>query len=68
MRDEPSLPIYAQNQSAMTLRYLFISYPYARSHGPAMFFKPGCHSSPTASHVLISITGPIRALTESEGR
>lgn len=33
-----------------------------------MFFKPGCHSPATASHVSRSITGPIRAMTESDGR
>lgn len=68
MTDESSLPRYAQNHSAMTLRYRFISNPYALSHGPAMFFIPGCHSPATASHVFRSITGPICAMTDSDGR
>lgn len=63
--DEFSLPTSTQNQSAMRERYLFMSYPYARSHGPAMFFMLGCQSSDTAIQVCLTIRGPCCAMIES---
>ena len=48
INDEFSLPIKTQNQSAINERYLCMSYPYALSQGPAMFFMLGCQSSETA--------------------
>jgi hypothetical protein len=55
-------------QRAMRDTYLCISYPYARSHGPAMFFISGCQSWDTASQVYLIITGPCCAMMESSGR